>query len=153
MTDNSKKLDELESKMHLLESALDEIKAALKEKHEAEPAPKTSEDNLTEDEKQKIESIMNHFDFEKVHNIMKFLDWKWAFSKNGTPSVEELKKEAHRLLVDACEEKTTISTGGFKAIYEADGSWDVDDDFYLGLEFIVEDCEGFTKDEDNEWVE
>lgn len=157
MIDNSKKLDEIESKMNLLEETLNEIKAAIKErKGESSDESKLTlsereEKNLTQDEIEKIHSIMKNFDFEKVHNIMESLDWKWAFS-NGTPSVEELKKEAHRLLVDACEEETNIATGGFRAVYER-CAVSGEDDFYLGLEFIVEECEGFTKEEDDEWVE
>ena len=156
MIDNSKKLDELESKMNLLEETLNEIKAAIKEKkgessYESKLALSEREENLTQAEIEKIHSIMKNFDFEKVHSIMESLGWNWAFS-NGTPSVEELKKEAHRLLIDACEEETNIATGGFRAVYER-STVSGEDDFYLGLEFIVEECEGFTKEEDDDWVE
>ena len=156
MIDNSKKLDELESKMNLLEETLNEIKAAIKEKKgessdESKLALSEREENLTQAEIEKIHSIMKNFDFEKVHSIMESLGWNWAFS-NGTPSVEELKKEAHRLLIDACEEETNIATGGFRAVYER-STVSGEDDFYLGLEFIVEECEGFTKEEDDDWVE
>lgn len=150
MIDNSKKLDELESKMTILEQTLNEIKEAIKEKREvvASDTDKSiydKEHNLSETERNKIQDIMGRFDFEKVHDIMKSLGWKWAFSKNEVPSVEELKSEAHRLLVDACVEKTPISTGGFRAVYEHDSMWD-EDESYLCLEFIVEECEGFDED-------
>ena len=156
MIDNSKKLDEIESKMNLLEETLNEIKAAIKERKsessdESKHTLNEREENLTQAEIEKIHSIMKNFDFEKVHAIMKGLDWKWAFS-NGTPSVEEMKKEAHRLLIDACEEETNIATGGFRAVYER-CTVPGEDEFYLGLEFIVEECEGFTKEEDDDWVE
>jgi hypothetical protein len=159
MIDNSKKLDELESKMSLLEQTLNEIKAAIREKKEAEPSDdgKTSierrEALLPKSEQAKIHSVMRNFDFQKVHDIMKSLDWKWAYCKDGTPSVEELKTEAHRLLVDACEEETYISTGGFRAVYEKEADRAESGDPYIGLEFIVEECEGYEEDDDNDWVE
>lgn len=155
MTDNSKKLDELESKMNILEATLAEIKAAIKEKRGSEgpidnestvynePTVDEREARLPQDEQEKIHYILRNFNFEKVHDIMKSLGWNWAFCKEGTPTVEELKSEAHRLLVDACEEKTYISTGGFRAVYEKE-TWDDPNDHYIGLEFIVEECEGFA---------
>ena len=111
---------------------------------------------LMECEKQKIESIMRHFDFERVHKVMEFLDWHWAFTSKGVPTVEEIKVEARRILIDACEEETNIATGGFRAVYEKDGTEDGEP--YIGLEFIVEDCEGFNEDDDdgddaNDWID
>ena len=101
---------------------------------------------LSRVEVEKIANIMDQFDFEKVHDVMNYLDWKWAMTKSGVPTVDELKNEAHRILVDACYEKTNIATGGFRAVYES--SCPADDDPYIGLEFIVEECEGFVDDED-----
>ena len=152
MIDNSKKLDELESKMNILEQTLNEIKDAIREKkkeEETEVSDNTvakvydKERQLPDAEQKKIHDIMERFDFEKVHAIMKNLDWKWAFSEDGVPTTVELKNEAHRLLVEACYEETNVSTGGFRAVYE----WD-DDEPYVGLEFIVEECEGFASPED-----
>ena len=156
MTDNTKKLNELESKMNILEATLNEIKAALKEKRENETSELpiyNREALLPKGEIAKIHSIMKNFDFEKVHTIMKSLDWKWAFSNEGVPTVEELKREAHRLLVDACEEETNIATGGLRAVYEKEADRAESGDPYIGLEFIVEECEGYENDDDNDWVE
>ena len=157
MIDNSKKLDELESKMNILEATLNEIKAAIREKKENELSENElpickREALLPKGEIAKIHNIMKNFDIEKVHAIMKSLDWKWAFS-NGVPTVEELKREAHRLLVDACEEETYISTGGFRAVYEKEADRAESGDPYIGLEFIVEECEGYEEDDDDDWVE
>lgn len=101
---------------------------------------------LSKNELNKIEDIMDNFDFNKVHDVMKMLKWQWGLSTTNdkVPSVEELEDEARRLLVDACCEKTNISTGGFRAVYEGGD----DDDTYIGLEFIVEECEGFVDEED-----
>lgn len=52
-----------------------------------------------------IDDIMNHFDFSKVGEVMKFLDWKVSIA-NGTlefkvPDEIDLRKIARRLLCDA----------------------------------------------------
>jgi len=76
---------------------------------------------------EKIDYLLNHFDFEQVHKVMNFLDWKWATSENDNaiPSMAELRQCARRLLTDAFREGRklngvdsydySISTGGFKA--------------------------------------
>lgn len=62
-----------------------------------------------------IDEILQEFDFEKVHKVMKFLKWQWAFT-NGIPNIEDMKKLAKDLLTRVCEEKTSCTgTGGFTA--------------------------------------
>lgn len=151
MIDSTEKLKELEYKMNVVENTLNEIKSYIRER-------KASYETIDHDEKyfllplkmrNKIDSIMENFDFERVHKVMDMLEWRWVSAKNGVPSVEELKKEAKRLLVSSCSEKTQISTGGFKAIYEESSRWDDDDDDkdpYVGLEFILEEWEGGLDD-------
>lgn len=142
MTDNEKKLEYLESKVDKLETTLAEIKELIKargEKSHEEP----EEDELSAIERAKIKYIMDTFGFEKVHNVMSMLDWRWAFAKDGVPSIDELKSEARRLLVSACKEETDVSTGGFRAVYEKTSEWEDDDEPYLALEFVLEECEGF----------
>ena len=62
-----------------------------------------------------IQKIMNNFDFEKVHNIMKFLNWTW-FPWDIVPTVDMLKQEAESLLIQISihPEYKNISTGGFE---------------------------------------
>ena len=90
--------------------------------------------------KEKIEQIMENFDFENVHKVMVALEWEWSFGRGGSgiPSVWALKKRAGELLSNVedliCEGGTiTSSTGGFEAKY-ADGC--------LSLSFIVEEWVG-----------
>jgi len=90
--------------------------------------------------KEKIEQIMENFDFENVHTVMVALEWEWYFGHgvSGIPSVGALKKKAMRLLsgvCDAtCEDDTRISSsGGFEAKYH---------DGCLSLSFIVEEWVG-----------
>lgn len=105
------------------------------------------EEALSDLERSKIANVMENFDFYKVHKVMELLQWVWITcgedGKATVPSVAQMKAEAKRLLIEAVYEKTNIATGGFKAVYESDGP--DDDDPYIGLEFIVEDCEGFDE--------
>lgn len=78
-------------------------------------APKTN--------KQMVDEIIKNFDFEKVHRVMVFLDWRWGGytgdpnDRGKVPTMDELKKAAR----DRCEEALkfgTSVTGGFHASYE-----------------------------------
>ena len=143
------KLIELEKRVTGFEGILKEIRDGLKSQNEkAQIAPQTKESKLTSMQRAKIQDIMEDFDFQKVHDVMTYLDWKWAMSKHGVPTIDELKNEANRLLIDACVEKNCVSTGGFRAVYEECSPGDPDP--YIGLEFIVEECEGFVDDDDEE---
>ena len=154
MVDNESKLKELEERIDKFQDTLNEIKEALtkqicetcKQGDTIQNKVCTKESKLTSRERAKIEDIMENFNFDKVHKIMTMLDWKWAMTANGVPSMDELRAEAKRLLIDAAVERTCVATGGFRAVYESDGS----DDPYIGLEFIVEECEGFVDDEDDD---
>ena len=105
------------------------------------------EATLSDLERRKIASVMENFDFYKVHKVMELLQWVWIScgedGNSAVPTVGQMKAEAKRLLIEAAYEKTNISCGGFKAVYETTGSDDKDP--YIGLEFIVEDCEGFDE--------
>ena len=90
--------------------------------------------------KEKIEQIMENFDFEKVHKAMVALELEWYFGLDGSriPSVEELKKKAGELLSNVddliCGDYAVSSFyGGFEAKY---------DDGCLSLSFIVEEWVG-----------
>lgn len=77
----------------------------------------------------KIDEIMDWFDFSKVAKVMEAVDWKW-WSEEGieVPCEGKLRKEARRLLKRAIKERGIIGTGGFEASY-------IDGD--LELKFIV----------------
>ena len=134
---NTDRLDKLEN---MMKSIMDEIKE-LRNQSKCDVSDKL-DSRLNDDEDAKIKSILNNFDFNKVKKIMDVLNWKWASSKNGFPDMDEIRKLATRLLIDACVEKQNISTGGFRAVYDDNG----DGYPYVGLEFIVEECEGFVED-------
>ena len=136
---NTDRLDKLEN---MMKSIMDEIKE-LRNQSKCDVSYKL-DDRLDDDVDAKIKSILNHFDFNRVKKVMDVLNWKWSLScsKDGVPDIDEIRGLANRLLIDACVEKTNISTGGFRAVYDDNG----DGDPYVGLEFIVEDCEGFAED-------
>lgn len=87
-----------------------------------------------------IDDIIDNFDFEKVHQTMVALNWKWAGYKE-VPEIPDLRKFARARLKEAHARKTTISSGGFKATYE---KWS-QIRFTLRLEFIVSDwdCDSY----------
>lgn len=75
-----------------------------------------------------IDEILDEFKFQRVHKAMLALDWKWA-PANETPSIEELRAEAKRLLNELVNSKfKELSSGGFTA-YMHDG--------VLGLRFEI----------------
>ena len=88
-----------------------------------------------------VNEVMDLFDYERVHKVMEFLDWKWA--GKGVPEIYDLRVESRRLLENVANkviegEKYYFSaTGGFKA-----EAWKNDDDTLgLRLNFILEECE------------
>jgi len=86
-----------------------------------------------------IERILSTFEFESVQKVMKFLDWKWVFSKDdesGIPSIRELKETARRLLVDCAndpQDNSEHATGGFTAMK--------DHKHWFRLSFVLESWE------------
>lgn len=149
MLEQEDKLMELEKRMNGFEGILKEIRDELKSQNgKIQTVVQTKESKLTFTQRMKIQDIMEDFNFQKVHDVMEQLDWKWAMSKYGVPTVEEMKAEAKRLLIDACVERTCVATGGFRAVYEDDEPGGTDP--YIGLEFIVEECEGFVDDDEDE---
>ena len=69
---------------------------------------------MTEDQINNIARIMMNFDFEKVHQHMKTVGWKW---RDETPEIEELRFTAARLLAEATDDPqdvVSMGTGGFR---------------------------------------
>ena len=78
-----------------------------------------------------IKYILDNFNFTEVNRVMTILDWHWWSAVNKVPSVDELKKEAKRMLNDIYDnEYTSSSTGGFKVAKFED---------HLELQFIISD--------------
>lgn len=79
----------------------------------------------------KIEEIMKNFNFKNVHEIMKYLNWKWSMGngKHKVPNLQEIQDEARRMLVDAVN-GCPYSTGGFEVSFN---------DGLLTLKFVLEE--------------
>ncbi len=62
-----------------------------------------------------IDDIIRNFDWEKVHEYMTRIDWKWyRNSTHRVPTIDEMQQEIRRMYRDAKEKKLRfISTGGF----------------------------------------
>ena len=85
-----------------------------------------------------VEDILDEFDFKRVQDTMKALDWAYFDSDDKYPSIGELRRMARRLLqnayhADVCPEWTTGS-GGFEATRHM---YIGDDKKYLSLKFVV----------------
>jgi hypothetical protein len=64
--------------------------------------------------KKQIREIMDNFDFARVHDVMKKLNWRWV---GAVPTKKEIKKQAKSLLrhVSSYNEIVCSSTGGLRA--------------------------------------
>lgn len=96
----------------------------------------------------KIDEVMDRFDFDKVHRVMKFLNWTWYTNPYAPPTIDDLKSTARECLCTAVrlyEESQnkdigmTAGTGGFHVTVEtfAKGSP------LLSLMFYVDQSESF----------
>jgi hypothetical protein len=93
-----------------------------------------------------IDTVMEHFNWEKTEKTMRFLNWTWTDVPGlGVPNVDDLKSNA-RYLIDnaikgALESKTlrpwdsfSTATGGMKASVTKNKYNQIN---YINLEFIL----------------
>lgn len=86
-----------------------------------------------------LTDVINNFDFEKVQDVMQYLNWTWADTENGVPELYELKEKATDLLIDSYEnliknkeEEFFVGSGGFEA-----SVWKDNDEYFFNLKFIL----------------
>ena len=89
---------------------------------------------MTEQQREAIDYIMDVFDFDKVHKVMEFLQWRWA--DEGVPDKYYIRSEARRLLKYAIENKSDVATGGFIVKYYPPDNNSVE---WIKLAFELED--------------
>lgn len=95
-----------------------------------------------------IAEVMENFDFEKVHKVMEYLDWKWSIGhdENVVPSVYRLMKQAEKMLDDVSRNddgmRIELSTGGLRAVF--------DENEDLELRFEIELNTSCSEDYDEE---
>jgi len=67
--------------------------------------------------------ILDELDFDKIHSVMKFLDWRWSTSEDGleVPTISEMRKTCRKYLILTAEHCLTekskeyyTATGGFR---------------------------------------
>ena len=82
-----------------------------------------------------VTAVMEDFNFDRVHNVMVSLGWKWSIenSERTVPSLYRLMKTADRLLRDCAKyygdkEFHSVGNGGFVASL---------DNGVLALQFIL----------------
>ncbi len=108
------------------------------------------------DKQEMIYEIMDNFDFEKVSEAMRLLNWKWSGMVRGEgggddfiPTKSDLRKKARGLLFKVAnfdfkgsggEKVYSVSSGGLKAIafYHDDDDDDEDSEISLELNFVLE---------------
>lgn len=88
----------------------------------------------------KINEVINSFDFEKVHNVMEFLNWRWQGAGIGVPKVIDLKETATNLIIESINKTLetskdySIATGGL----EASSYLDENNEIQCKLTFVLE---------------
>lgn len=95
-----------------------------------------------------ITNVMIHFDFAKVHDVMKSLDWKWYISKDVMRvSDQSYISDTARMLLKGVMRNFGDGKfhcqgyGGLMAALDADG--------LLSLQFILEEMSSDSRDFDN----
>jgi hypothetical protein len=75
---------------------------------------------LSENTRLLIEKITDEFDFERVHQTMKALNWTWH-DTDGVPSIGDLRRQARELLKELLKRnRYCVGTGGLFAYRFAD---------------------------------
>jgi hypothetical protein len=97
-----------------------------------------------QNEQDDIETILDEFDFEKAHQAMTALNWKWATSA-GVPTIGELRKHARMLLncaknANSEEPDYLTASGGF---YVSRNLYPGNAKRYYSLSFIVSEWNNY----------
>ena len=92
-----------------------------------------------------IDDIMDNFDFDRVHEAMTLLGWRWVDHETKAfeiPHVSELRKRARGLLKEATASSQSsyrIATGGFQVDKET-----VEGKVYLSLSFVLTEWNNYA---------
>lgn len=99
---------------------------------------------MTKEQKKLIKETLKEFDFDTVHKVMVFLDWKWGLGNDShVPTTAELVLQAQSMcedVIETCESEHkaehSMSTGGFEVTYYAgDTEGDIG---VLVIKFVLE---------------
>lgn len=105
-----------------------------------------------------INEVLDNFDFEKVHKVMTFLDWKWTSLSDATnevPSIAKLDRSAQQYLEMAYDglaeasyedNEYMVGSGGFEARAKRYHSGLDKPDILMTLSFNLAEWEAATYD-------
>ena len=101
---------------------------------------------ISEQTQETIDDIMDNFEFDKVHEVMEFLEWKWALDDGYcVPSINDLRRRSRQLIKDVVSnlernEECNVSTGGFTV-----RGWKSSDDgkIFLELSFVLTNWDNY----------
>ena len=83
-------------------------------------------------DQEKIDEILDNFDFERVHRAMLGMNWTWQ-SCDCVPNIADLRRKARELLKQLIEsDYAEMGTGGIRVEKRGD---------FLRLSFVVADWE------------
>lgn len=74
---------------------------------------------MFETEDESFNEMISQFNFYKVREVMRFLDWKWWTNPNDVPTVTEMKNAVYSLYRSAKNSSptagatSTVESGGF----------------------------------------
>ena len=89
--------------------------------------------NLTE----KFEQVLDEFDFIKIYNIMKFLEWKWH-DADENPGVNEMIRNCKRLFQNCLDMYIRDGERGFSG----SGGFEIEiNNNHIDLRFVIESAE------------
>ena len=92
---------------------------------------------MTDYKQQAIDECLSTFNFNRVHKVMKELDWKWYIKGwLKVPTYSDLVNAANQRLSDAWDKRAIVESGGLRAVYV---SADMNDEGELeppGLELL-----------------
>ena len=84
-----------------------------------------------------ISELMDMIDFEKIHNMMKAVNWTWALNNMKVPSVQILQKFVANKLTECWNKRDSYFSGGiFIKYYPADD----ESDEGLEFQFVCDQC-------------
>jgi len=92
-----------------------------------------------------IDDIMDNFDFEKVHEAMNLLGWRWWTQETDSleiPDIPRLRKVARRLMQDAMGSHMpsySTGTGGFQVDKTTE-----EGKVYLSLSFVLTSWDNYA---------
>ena len=58
-------------------------------------------------EQKLVDDVIENFNFNRCHRVMKHLNWGWGFPNTEVPSIEKLKKSALNRIESAIEDLKT----------------------------------------------